>query len=67
MCGMKPTRSPCPGPSPELRPLLVEEIADLVDSFAHAAKVLYNAGADGTQLVRLLPSASSMSTADGMD
>lgn len=47
------------------RPLLIEEIADLVDSFAHAAKVLYDAGADGAQLVRsLFPRFAFMSTAD---
>jgi 2,4-dienoyl-CoA reductase-like NADH-dependent reductase (Old Yellow Enzyme family) len=32
------------------RPLTLEEIKDLVDRFAFAAKALYDAGADGIQL-----------------
>lgn len=32
------------------RPLTLEEIDDLVDRWAHAAEVLYKAGADGAQL-----------------
>jgi 2,4-dienoyl-CoA reductase-like NADH-dependent reductase (Old Yellow Enzyme family) len=32
------------------RPLTVDEIHDVVRRFAYAAKVLYNAGADGIQL-----------------
>ena len=31
------------------RPMTIAEIDDLVDSFAHAAEVLYKAGADGIQ------------------
>ena len=32
------------------RPMILEEIKDLQDRFAYAAKVLYDAGADGIQL-----------------
>jgi hypothetical protein len=32
------------------RPLTLEEIEDVVARFAYAAKVLYDAGADGVQL-----------------
>lgn len=32
------------------RPMTLDEIADLIDRFAYAAKVLYDAGADGIQL-----------------
>jgi 2,4-dienoyl-CoA reductase-like NADH-dependent reductase (Old Yellow Enzyme family) len=32
------------------RPLTIEEIQDIIKRFAHAAQVLYNAGADGIQL-----------------
>jgi 2,4-dienoyl-CoA reductase-like NADH-dependent reductase (Old Yellow Enzyme family) len=32
------------------RPLTINEIKELVKAFAYAAKVLYEAGADGAQL-----------------
>lgn len=31
-------------------PMTIEEIKEVIQAFAHAAKVLYEAGADGIQL-----------------
>jgi 2,4-dienoyl-CoA reductase-like NADH-dependent reductase (Old Yellow Enzyme family) len=42
------------------RPLTIAEIEDVVHRFAHGAKVLYDAGADGVQLHAAVCSTSTI-------